>query len=113
MPTTTKTLTFSAGFFTSCGAFVVLCVTLGTAGWVTSTIAVSDNFSNGSIVITYGLFHGQSTQQLTHGLGESDKGFEGKRETDPSGEREAELPPVTRYFSASFLVSVFLFCSFN
>lgn len=76
MPTTTKTLMFLSSFFTSFGAFVVICVILGTARWVSSTIAISDSVSNGSIVITYGLFRGQSTQQLTHGLGDSDKDFE-------------------------------------
>lgn len=78
MPTATKTLMFLSSFFTSLGAFVVICAVLGTPQWVSSTIDVRDNFSNGSIVLTYGLFRGQSTQKLTHGLGDSDKDFEGK-----------------------------------
>ncbi|XP_036191564.1 clarin-3 [Myotis myotis] len=76
MPTATKTLTFLSSFLTSFGAFVVICAVLGTPQWVSSTIAVSDDFSNGSIVITYGLFRGQSAQKLTHGLGDADKDFE-------------------------------------
>ncbi|KAF6108019.1 clarin 3 [Phyllostomus discolor] len=76
MPTTTKTLTFLSGFFTSFGASVVLCAVLGTHQWVSSTIAISDSSSNGSIVLTYGLFRGQSTQELQGGLAEGDKDFE-------------------------------------
>ncbi|EPQ17828.1 Clarin-3 [Myotis brandtii] len=76
MPTATKTLTFLSGFLTSFGAFVVICAVLGTPQWVSSTITVNDNFSNGSVIITYGLFRGQSTQKLTHGLGDADKDFE-------------------------------------
>ncbi|XP_036295218.1 clarin-3 [Pipistrellus kuhlii] len=76
MPSTAKTLTFLSSFFMSFGAFVVICVILGTPSWVSSTIAVSDTFSNGSVVITYGLFSGQSTQQLDHGFAEPDKYFE-------------------------------------
>lgn len=78
MPTATKTLMFLASFLTSFGAFVTVCVTLGTPRWVSSTVAVSDTYSNGSVIVTYGLFRGQSSQQLDHGLGEPDKYFEGK-----------------------------------
>ncbi|XP_014306415.2 clarin-3, partial [Myotis lucifugus] len=76
MPTATKTLAFLSSFLTSLGAFVVICAVLGTPQWVSSTITISDDFSNGSIIITYGLFRGQSTQKLTHGLGDTDKDFE-------------------------------------
>lgn len=76
MPTTKKTLTFLSSFFTSFGAFVVICAVLGTHEWVSSTIAVSDSSSNGSIVLTYGLFRGQSTQELRGDLAEGDKDFE-------------------------------------
>ncbi|XP_045710263.1 clarin-3 [Phyllostomus hastatus] len=76
MPTTKKTLMFLSSFLTSFGAFVVICAVLGTQQWVRSTIAVSDSSSNGSIVITYGLFRGQSTQELQGGLAEGDKDFE-------------------------------------
>ncbi|KAM5323488.1 clarin-3 [Glossophaga mutica] len=76
MPTTKKTLMFLSSFFTSFGASVVICAVLGTHEWVSSTIAISDSSSNGSIVITYGLFRGQSTQELRGGLAEGDKDFE-------------------------------------
>ncbi|KAM8780418.1 clarin-3 [Rhynchonycteris naso] len=76
MPTTEKTLMFLSSFFTSFGAFVVICAILGTHEWISSTIAISDYFSNGSIIITYGLFRGQSVQELYHGLAEPDKRFE-------------------------------------
>ncbi|XP_054437766.1 clarin-3 [Pteronotus mesoamericanus] len=76
MPTTKKTLTFLSSFLTSFGAFVGVCAMLGTHEWVRSTIAVSVSSSNGSIIITYGLFRGRSTQELSGGLGEGDKAFE-------------------------------------
>ncbi|XP_066210935.1 clarin-3 [Saccopteryx leptura] len=76
MPTTEKTLMFLSSFFTSFGAFVVICAILGTHEWISSTMAISDYFSNGSIIITYGLFRGQSVQELYHGLAEPDKHFE-------------------------------------
>ncbi|XP_037014969.2 clarin-3 [Artibeus jamaicensis] len=76
MPTTKKTLMFLSSFFTSFGAFVVICAVLGTQVWVSSIFAISDSFSNGSIIVTYGLFRGQSTQELQGGLAEGDKVFE-------------------------------------
>ncbi|XP_008051700.1 clarin-3 [Carlito syrichta] len=75
MPTTKKTLMFLSSFFTSLGSFVVICSILGTQAWITSTIAVTDSASNGSVFLTYGLFRGESTQELSHGLAESDKNF--------------------------------------
>lgn len=85
MPTAKKTLMFLSSFFTSFGAFVVICAVLGTHEWIRSTISVSDRASNSTIVITYGLFRGQSTQELSHGLAESDKHFEvlGKLDDSP------------------------------
>ncbi|XP_076982518.1 clarin-3 [Tamandua tetradactyla] len=76
MPTTKKTLMFLSSFFSSFGSFVVICSMLATQMWITSTIAISDFASNGSIVITYGLFRGESVQELDQGLMESDKAFE-------------------------------------
>ncbi|XP_036907092.1 clarin-3 [Sturnira hondurensis] len=75
MPTTKKTLMFLSSFFTSFGAFLVICTVLGTQEWVSSTIAISDSSSNGSITVTYGLFRGQSTEELQGGLAEGDKDF--------------------------------------
>ncbi|XP_012319623.2 clarin-3 [Aotus nancymaae] len=75
MPTTRKTLMFLSSFFTSLGSFIVICAILGTQAWITSTIAVRDSASNGSIFITYGLFHGESSQELSHGLAEPNKHF--------------------------------------
>ncbi|XP_034787600.1 clarin-3 [Pan paniscus] len=75
MPTTKKTLMFLSSFFTSLGSFIVICSILGTQAWITSTIAVRDSASNGSIFITYGLFRGESSQELSHGLAEPKKKF--------------------------------------
>ncbi|KAM7072542.1 clarin-3 [Molossus nigricans] len=91
MPTTKKTLMFLSSFFTSFGAFVVICAVLGTREWVSSTISISDKSSNSSIVITYGLFRGQSTQELSHGLAESDKDFEVLGKLDDSTPKTLHL----------------------
>ncbi|GAB1292823.1 Clarin-3 [Apodemus speciosus] len=77
MPTTQKTLMFLSGFLTSLGSVVVICSILGTQEWISSLIFITDTFSNGTIVITYGLFRGTSTQDLDEGLQELDKNFEG------------------------------------
>lgn len=69
---------FLSGFLTSLGSVVVICSILGTQAWVTSTIFFTDPISNGTIVITYGLFRGMSSQVLSEGLQELDKNFEGK-----------------------------------
>ncbi|XP_053441895.1 clarin-3 [Nycticebus coucang] len=75
MPTTKKTLTFFSSFFTSLGSFIVICSILGTRAWISSTIAVRDSASNGTVLITYGLFHGKGTQEFSHGFAEPDKTF--------------------------------------
>uniref|UniRef100_A0A452SBU3 Clarin 3 n=1 Tax=Ursus americanus TaxID=9643 RepID=A0A452SBU3_URSAM len=75
MPTTRKTLMFLSSFFTSFGAFIVVCSMLATQEWVSSRIAISDASSNGSLVIVYGLFRGKSHQEFSHGLEESEKDF--------------------------------------
>ncbi|XP_055464957.1 clarin-3 [Psammomys obesus] len=76
MPTTQKTLMFLSGFLTSLGSVVVICSILGTQVWITSTIFFTDAISNGTIVITYGLFRGTSAQDLNEGLQDLDKNFE-------------------------------------
>ncbi|KAM9051829.1 clarin-3 [Megaptera novaeangliae] len=76
MPTATKSLMFLSSFVTSLGASIVICSILTTQEWVRSTLVISDTSSNGSVIITYGLFHGKSIQELNHGLAESDKNFE-------------------------------------
>ncbi|KAL2769104.1 clarin-3 [Daubentonia madagascariensis] len=75
MPTTKKTLMFLSSFFTSLGSFIVTCSILGTQAWISSTIVIRDSVSNGSVFITYGLFRGKSTQELSHGLKDPDKNF--------------------------------------
>ncbi|KAB0406759.1 hypothetical protein E2I00_018141, partial [Balaenoptera physalus] len=77
MPTATKSLMFLSSFVTSLGASIVICSILTTQEWVHSTLVISDTSSNGSVIITYGLFRGKSIQELNHGLAESDKNFEG------------------------------------
>ncbi|XP_036683736.1 clarin-3 [Balaenoptera musculus] len=76
MPTATKSLMFLSSFVTSLGASIVICSVLATQEWVRSTLVISDTSSNGSVIITYGLFRGKSIQELNHGLAESDKNFE-------------------------------------
>ncbi|XP_007102835.1 clarin-3 [Physeter macrocephalus] len=76
MPTATKRLMFSSSFVTSLGAFIVICSILTTQEWIRSTVVISDSSSNGSVIITYGLFRGKSIQELNHGIAESDKNFE-------------------------------------
>ncbi|XP_004265760.1 clarin-3 [Orcinus orca] len=76
MPTATKRLTFLTSFVTSLGALIVICSILTTQEWIRSTVVISETSSNGSVIITYGLFRGKSIQELNHGLAESDKNFE-------------------------------------
>ncbi|XP_006879927.1 PREDICTED: clarin-3 [Elephantulus edwardii] len=76
MPTRTKILTFLSSFFTSLGSFIVICSILGTQAWIRSTLAISDDISSGNVTLSYGLFRGKGSQQLTQGLEEPDKYFE-------------------------------------
>ncbi|XP_044518901.1 clarin-3 [Gracilinanus agilis] len=77
MPTAQKTLLFLSGFVSSLGSFVTLCVVLAIPRWVTARIEFDDGrFSNGSVTVTYGLFRGETSQDLTSGLGQSDQAFE-------------------------------------
>ncbi|XP_007934991.1 clarin-3 [Orycteropus afer afer] len=76
MPTRKKTLMFLSSFLTSFGSFVVTCSILGLPAWVRSEITISDNISNGSVIISYGLFRGTSNQDLNDGLAELPKDFE-------------------------------------
>ncbi|XP_004404413.1 PREDICTED: clarin-3 [Odobenus rosmarus divergens] len=91
MPTTKKTLMFLLSFFTSFGAFVVVCSMLGTQEWVSSIIAISDSSSNGSLVIVYGLFRGNSRQEFSHGLEESKKDFGVLEKLNNSSQRTLHL----------------------
>ncbi|KAF5922296.1 hypothetical protein HPG69_006898 [Diceros bicornis minor] len=75
MPTIKKILMFLSGFITSLGSLIVICSVLGTREWMSSTIAISEPSSNGSLVITYGLFRGNSFQELDQGLAEPSKEF--------------------------------------
>lgn len=78
---------FSSGFLTSFGAFIVICSVLATQEWIRSTIAINDPSSNGSVIISYGLFRGKSIQELNHGLAESDKDFEVLRKLNDSSQK--------------------------
>ncbi|KAG8517463.1 Clarin-3, partial [Galemys pyrenaicus] len=74
-----KTLMFLAGFSLSLASLVLTCYALGAQGWVRSAVAVSDYSSNGSVIVTYGLFVGHSDQQLSQGIGENEKSFKAGR----------------------------------
>ncbi|XP_043842290.1 clarin-3 [Dromiciops gliroides] len=77
MPTIQKTLMFAMGFVTSLASFATVCAVLGLPEWVTGKIEFRDSsFTNGTILVTYGLFRGMSTQELNSGLAESDLVFE-------------------------------------
>ncbi|XP_004751777.1 clarin-3 [Mustela lutreola] len=91
MPTAKKTLTFLSSFLTCFGAFIVVCAMLGTQEWVSSRIAVSDSSSNGSLVIAYGLFRGNSHQEFSHGLEESKKDFGVLEKLNSSSQRTLHL----------------------
>ncbi|XP_034380559.1 clarin-3 [Arvicanthis niloticus] len=112
MPTTQKTLMFLAGFLTSLGSVVVICSILGTQAWITSTILFTDDFSNGTIVITYGLFRGTSSQDLSEGLQELDKNFEVLGILSNSSQKSLHLVAILLLILslvASVLSSVFTF----
>ncbi|XP_004625636.1 clarin-3 [Octodon degus] len=94
MPTTQKTLMFLSSFVTSLGSVVTICSILATQAWVTSTLAIRDTFSNGSVIITCGLFRGKSTQELVQGLTEPDKDFEVFRILENSSPRSLQLVTV-------------------
>ncbi|XP_006746619.1 clarin-3 [Leptonychotes weddellii] len=91
MPTTKKTLMFLSSFFTSFGAFIVVCSMLGTQEWVSSRIAISDSSSNGTLVVVYGLFRGNSRQEFSHGLEESKKDFGVLEKLNNSSQRTLHL----------------------
>ncbi|XP_025323420.1 clarin-3 [Canis lupus baileyi] len=91
MPTTKKILMFLSSFLTSFGAFIVVCSMLGTQEWVSSRIAISDSSSNGSLIVTYGLFRGKSRQEFSHGLEESDKDFGVLEKLNTSSQRTLHL----------------------
>ncbi|XP_006987627.2 clarin-3 [Peromyscus maniculatus bairdii] len=112
MPTTQKTLLFLSGFVTSLGSVVVICSILGTQEWVTSSIVFTDSISNGTIVITYGLFRGTSAQDLNEGLQDLDKNFEVLGTLGNSSQKSLHLVAVIFLIlslGASVLSSVFTF----
>ncbi|XP_036040804.1 clarin-3 [Onychomys torridus] len=112
MPTTQKTLLFLSGFVTSLGSVVVICSILGTQAWVTSTIFFTDAISNGTIIITYGLFRGTSAQDLNEGLQDLDKNFEVLGILGNSSQKSLHLVAVIFLIlslGASILSSVFTF----
>ncbi|XP_052030387.1 clarin-3 [Apodemus sylvaticus] len=112
MPTTQKTLMFLSGFLTSLGSVVVICSILGTQAWISSLIFFRNTFSNGTIVITYGLFRGTSTQDLDEGLQELDKNFEVLGILSNSSQKSLHLVAILFLIlslAASVLSSVFTF----
>lgn len=111
MPSTQKTLMFLSSSFTSFGAFVVICAIMAAQEWVSSSIAISDSSSNGTIVVTYGLFRGQSKQVLEHGLGETDKYFEVLKKLDGSAPKA--LHAVAILLLALSLCASLLSCGFS
>ncbi|XP_028914901.1 clarin-3 [Ornithorhynchus anatinus] len=76
MPSVEKKLLFLSAFLTSLAALVVVCSVLGTQAWVTSRIAMSNSNSSSTIVLTYGLLRGVSSQEEFSGLGLPTQYFE-------------------------------------
>ncbi|KFO38250.1 clarin-3 [Fukomys damarensis] len=111
MPTTQKTLMFLSSFVTSLGSVIVICLILATQEWITSTITITGSFSNGSVIITYGLFRGKSTQELTQGLAELDKNFEVLGILDNSSQKS--LQAVTVLFLVISLLTSLLSSGFT
>lgn len=103
---------FLSGFLTSLGSVVVICSILGTQEWISSSIFFRNTFSNGTIVITYGLFRGMSTQDLDEGLQELDKNFEVLGILSNSSQKSLHLVAILFLIlslAASVLSSVFTF----
>lgn len=103
---------FLSGFLTSLGSVVVICSILGTQEWISSLIFFRNTFSNGTIVITYGLFCGMSTQDLDIGLQELDKNFEVLGILSNSSQKSLHLVAILFLIlslAASVLSSVFTF----
>lgn len=103
---------FLSGFLTSLGSVVVICSILGTQEWISSLIFFRNTFSNGTIVITYGLFRGMSTQDLDIGLQELDKNFEVLGTLSNSSQKSLHLVAILFLIlslAASVLSSVFTF----
>lgn len=103
---------FLSGFLTSLGSVVVICSILGTQEWISSSIFFRNSFSNGTIVITYGLFRGMSTQDLDEGLQELDKNFEVLGILSNSSQKSLHLVAILFLIlslAASVLSSVFTF----
>lgn len=102
---------FLSSFVTSLGSAIVICVILATQAWITSEIAITDSFANGSVIITYGLFRGKSTQELAQGLAEPDKHFEVLGILDNSSQKSLQL--VTILFLILSLVTSLLSSGFT
>ncbi|XP_005064327.1 clarin-3 [Mesocricetus auratus] len=112
MPTTQKTLMFLSGFLTSLGSVVVICSILGTQAWITSSIFFTDVISNGTIVITYGLFRGTSARHLNEGLQDLDKNFDVLGTLGNSSQKTLHLVAIiflVLSLGAALLSSVFTF----
>ncbi|XP_040847670.1 clarin-3 [Ochotona curzoniae] len=111
MPTRTKTWMFFAGFLTSLGASAIICSILGTSEWITSTISIQDNISQGTVIITYGLLRGQSFPQLSHGLEEPMKYFEVLGTLKASSQKSLQVVAVL--FVVFSLCASLLSCGFT
>ncbi|NXL82302.1 CLRN3 protein, partial [Leptocoma aspasia] len=68
MPSRKKTSMFASAFCTCVSSFVVICVVLATARWVSSQVRFSRTGSNVTVSLTYGLFSGTCEQFVDAGL---------------------------------------------
>ncbi|OXB82542.1 UNVERIFIED_CONTAM: hypothetical protein H355_005797 [Colinus virginianus] len=76
MPTRQKTLMYGGAFLTSVASFVIICVVLGTQGWMNSEVSFSGgNSTTTTVSLTFGLFQVTCAQVISAGLQISDSNF--------------------------------------
>ncbi|XP_015262031.1 PREDICTED: clarin-3 [Gekko japonicus] len=76
MPSKRKSLMFaSASFFSIC-SFVIICLVLATKKWVSSTISFTSETANTTMLLTYGLFEGQWSATVVHGIAIPETSFQ-------------------------------------
>lgn len=69
---------FASASFTSICSFVIICLVLATKNWVSSQISFTSENSNITMFFTYGLFEGQWSTKVIHGIAIPEASFQGK-----------------------------------
>ncbi|XP_077206218.1 clarin-3 [Paroedura picta] len=76
MPSKRKSLMFASASFISICSFVIICLVLATKHWISSEISFTSGMANTTIFFTYGLFEGQWSSKVVHGLAVPDTHFQ-------------------------------------